>query len=923
MATTQYGKLHLKTNFNVASTIESIYTGGKAVATADEQFLITAVGDDINVLALESGRTVKKLKGNADAISCFAVKPDGKHVVTASQSLLLKLWDLETGDEVRTWKAHEAPVVAMDFDASSTLVATGSADSTVKVWDADGGFCTHNFKGHSGIVSVVKFHPTSSDTHLRLVSGSDDCKIRVWDLHKRTCVAVLDSHVSVIRGLDFSANGAYLVSGARDKVVCLWNMTTFELEKTVPVFETVETVGVLLGSSPLPESARNIDGAAANRLLIYTGGDKGVLRLWDVMANTCVLTQPAEPNSKHEILETIYLRKTHTLVAVTSDQNLLFHDLATGLKRTRQIAGYNQEVLDLKLMGPEDSHLAVVTNTEQVRIYNLETMDCDILYGHSEIVMAIDRSRDGTLLASGARDHNAVVWKFRRDETPENRYVQIGTCVGHTEPVSAVAFPRKSQNTVITGSYDRTIKVWDIPDSALNMTTSNDNTTTPAKLKTRYTFQAHDKDIQSIAVAPNDKVFASGALDKTAKLWSMEDGQLLGTFKGHRRGIWCVAFSPVDQILATSSTDKTIKLWNVTDFSCVKTFEGHTNSVLQVNFLSAGMQLISCGSDGLLKLWTIRSNECVGTLDGHDDRIWALAVQKDEKFIMSGSSDSTVVIWEDVTVQEMEEKQKEHEEQVLLEQDLANFLQKRDYKNAIMLAMRLDKPFRLLSLFEQVADLALHPTTSILGHTQVDHIIATLNDTNLEKLLGHIKTWNTNTRHARTAQSVLHVILKHVDPERIARLRKARELLDALVVYTERHQKLANQLVTQSFIVDYTVESMLGFDEIPGNEDDDEEQLEDIDAWISDMVVDAGKMSVNGNGDLGQADHDDDGEDSEEDNDASAFETTANGETPAVAWSDDDADDDNNNDDQDEDEQVDSDSSTPLSAADDAMDVDH
>ncbi|KAJ3007895.1 Transducin (beta)-like 3 [Thoreauomyces humboldtii] len=842
MAAVQYGKLHLKTNFMVASTIQSVYTGGKASVTSDERFLITAVGEDLNVLDMETGRTTFRLRGEADAISCFAAKPSGRHVVTASQSLLLKLWDLETGDEVRSWKAHEAPVIAMDFDATSTLVATGSADSTVKVWDADGGFCTHNFKGHSGVVSVVRFHPDTEN--LRVVSGSDDCKVRVWDLNTRACLAVLDSHVSVVRALDFSANGAYLVSGARDKVLCLWNLKTFDLEKTVPVFESVETLGVLLGNTPLPAVA---GAASPNRLLVYTGGDKGALKVWDVMAGTSVATQPVQENSKHEILESIYLRKTHTLVAVTSDQNLLFYDLASGLRRTRQIAGYNQEVLALKLMGPEDSHLAVVTNTEQVRVYDLDTMDCEILYGHKEIVMCVDRSHEGTLLVSGSRDHSAVVWKFQPDAAAaEDRFIQIGNCVGHTEPVSAVAFPCKTSSVVITGSHDRTIKVWDIPNAATALISHKSG---PLKLKTRFTFQAHEKDIQSIAVAPNDKVFASGALDKTAKLWSMEDGRLLGTFKGHRRGIWSVAFSPVDQVLATSSTDKTIKLWNVSDFSCVKTFEGHTNSVLQVSFLSAGMQLASCGSDGLVKLWTIRSNECVATLDSHDDRVWALAVHKDESHIVSGSSDSTVVIWEDVTVSEQEEKQKVAEEQVLLEQDLANFLQKRDYKNAILLAMRLDKPYRLLSLFEEVANQGTATSadprhaSSILGSADVDAIIGGLSDNMVAKLLGHVRTWNTNTRHARTAQAVLHVLLRAIPPKRLSNLPKAKDLLDPLVAYTQRHLRIADALLTQSFIVDYTVESMQGFDDLSledrsGDEDDDvEEGGGDLDAWIRNMVA--------------------------------------------------------------------------------------
>lgn len=116
-------------------------------------------------------------------VTTFTIKPDGRHLVSASRSLVMRTWDLSNGQMVRSYKAHEAPIIVMDADRTSTLVATGSADSTVKVWDVDKGYCTHNFKGHGGVVSAVKFHP---DKHKWiLVSGADDCQIRIWDLMKR------------------------------------------------------------------------------------------------------------------------------------------------------------------------------------------------------------------------------------------------------------------------------------------------------------------------------------------------------------------------------------------------------------------------------------------------------------------------------------------------------------------------------------------------------------------------------------------------------------------------------------------------------------------------------------------------------------------------------------------------------------------
>eukprot|EP00911_Craspedida_sp_UC1_P001415 UC1_evm1s1065 len=150
-------------------------------------------------------------------------------------------WRHNDGTVERQFKAHAAPVVAMDFDSTSTLLATGSADATVKVWDVIKGFCTHNFRGHRGVVGVVRFHPSV----LRLVSSADDCQLRLWDLESSRCVAQADDHYSTVRGICFEANGRRLLTAGRDKVLHTWDADSLALEDTLPIFEAAEALVVL------------------------------------------------------------------------------------------------------------------------------------------------------------------------------------------------------------------------------------------------------------------------------------------------------------------------------------------------------------------------------------------------------------------------------------------------------------------------------------------------------------------------------------------------------------------------------------------------------------------------------------------------------------------------------------------------------
>ena len=65
------------------------------------------------------------------------------------------------------------------------------------------------------------------------------------------------------------------------------------------------------------------------------------------------------------------------------------------------------------------------------------------------------------------------------------------------------------------------------------------------------------------------------------------------------------------------------------------------------------LQHVSGGADGVWSVWTLRHNEIIYRDDAHADKIWGLAVIADGGCIVTGSSDATVRIWDDVTVEVM------------------------------------------------------------------------------------------------------------------------------------------------------------------------------------------------------------------------------------------------------------------------------
>lgn len=96
-------------------------------------------------------------------------------------------------------------------------------------------------------------------------------------------------------------------------------------------------------------------------------------------------------------------------------------------------------MLDISLVGEGESHVAVATNSEEVKVFERESGSCQLLSGHSAIVLAISASSDGRLLATGSKDNTVRLWKMS-DDSRQFDCVAIGT--GHTHAVGAVAISR-------------------------------------------------------------------------------------------------------------------------------------------------------------------------------------------------------------------------------------------------------------------------------------------------------------------------------------------------------------------------------------------------------------------------------------------------------------------------------------------------
>ncbi|WRT65886.1 uncharacterized protein IL334_002837 [Kwoniella shivajii] len=911
----QSSRRALKTSFRASpKSIKPIYTGGPVVLTKDGQWLITTMGEEVLVTEVKTGLAIAKVRGDSTPITSLALSyhTEPPTLITAHASMTLRYYPLPASAPLASVpkpplltysralsKAHSAPILISTVSPDSTLLATGSSDGVVKVWDLEGGYVTHLFRGHGGPVSALHFNfpiiEGEERRRMELVTGSTDARVRIFDLRDASArvvgggnavkpKAVLEGHVSVVRGIDVTPDGRWAVTGGRDKVVLVWDMLSGEnigqsskksgkgkataagtpkLVQTIIAQEQVECLGLL----PIEEP---VAGSANGRLLCYTGGDRGIVRIWDVLKGQEIGSMKGvegvdeaevDEDEQRGVLNVIYDSTSSSLVSVHADQNIIFHSLSSS-QAIRQIVGFNDEIVDSIFLNSTSSsshtHLALATNSNLIRLYSTSTFDVRLLSGHKDMVLCLDKSADHQWLVSGSKDQTARVWA----PTPDGQgWKCVAICEGHAESIGAVALSRKmddkgkSGRFLFTASQDRTIKMWDLTSLPLD---PSDMPEEPIKPRSMATLRVHEKDINSLDLSPNDKFLASGSQDKLVKIFHVDFDassgagsgslKLAGTCKGHRRGVWSVRFSKTDRVVASAANDKTVRLWSLDDFSCLKTFEGHTNAVLRVDFLSNGMQLITSARDGLVKLWNIKDEACVKTLDNHEDQVWALAISSDEKTIVSAGSDSVATFWEDSTEVEQAEKNEALVKAVQSEQDFTNYIALKDYRRAILLALSMSQPGRLLHLFRTLINSPTPAEGSIIGSLEVDEVIRTLPGLDLVRLLKFIRDWNANARTSPIAQVILHAILKlrsaedilaafdsagkipslnpadeeegeadeGVEKKKLTKAEKLaapigiKELLDGLIPYSERHFSRIDKLVQESYMLDYVLGEMDG-----------------------------------------------------------------------------------------------------------------
>ncbi|KAL4920093.1 quinon protein alcohol dehydrogenase-like superfamily [Aspergillus aurantiobrunneus] len=332
------------------------HTNGVMCLQFEDNILATGSYDTtIKIWDTETGEELRTLRGHESGIRCLQF--DDTKLISGSMDRTIKVWNWRTGECISTYTGHRGGVIGVHFDAS--ILASGSVDKTVKIWNFEDK-STFLLRGHTDWVNAVRVD-TSSRT---VFSASDDCTVRLWDLDTKTCIRTFHGHVGQVqqvvplpREFEFEEHDAECENDD--------HLSTTSGDTDPPSIQAsmgLESNATYNQSSVFGSSFDN--GRAAPPRYMVTSALDSTIRLWETTTGRCLRTFFGH-------LEGVWALAADTLriVSGAEDRMIKIWDPRTG-KCERTFTGHSGPVT---CIGLGDSRFATGSEDCEVLMYSFQS----------------------------------------------------------------------------------------------------------------------------------------------------------------------------------------------------------------------------------------------------------------------------------------------------------------------------------------------------------------------------------------------------------------------------------------------------------------------------------------------------------------------------------------------------------------------
>ena len=638
-------------------------------------------------LAQPGGPLLRTLAGHTETVWAVAVTPDGRRAVSGSRDNTLKVWDLESGQDVseaaRTLKGHTDYVYAAAVTPDGRRAVSASKDMTLKVWDLESGVELDTLEGHTGSVGAVAVTPDGR----RAVSVSEDNTLKVWDLESGQELDTLEGHTGSVGAVAVTPDGRRAVSGSY-KTLKVWDLESGSVKAQLTAAGGIKTCVV---------ASDGVTIVAGD-----TGGQVHVLRLDNVALGDALVTggriwcydRTGDAEQWHEGIEAACPRCgerfpvadeiLNVITGITGRANLFPGQLSCFdlPKEAWDEPGLLSECpychRPLKfnpfIVGPSQKPTTKATTPahEEARIETELGVEPHVLTGHRDKVTALALSPDGKWVVSGSHDERMKVWDLESGK-------EIGTWHNRAAVDALAITPDGRRVTTVTeGKRVLKTRLWSdltcvakvLSPRCLIRTLRvaimsgylSGNPLLFFKTLARSLWKGRhmesdlltlevDQPICTAALTPDGRRVLI-ALEGRIRLWDVDQEKYLHMIKtvaDPDSGDTVVPYSAVavtpDGLTAlVGSEDGVYQVIEVDRATGV--LKVTSNGTVQSVALTADGSRAICGKeDGKIFVWDVESKDNIHVLTGHTAPVTALTVTQDGSQLVSISEDRTLRTW--------------------------------------------------------------------------------------------------------------------------------------------------------------------------------------------------------------------------------------------------------------------------------------